>query len=113
MARARGAVAGGGDTLRDSAHGAVRGGAGGAGDDVPARPQRECVGIQGDGGAGKSVREVASSPLAGRGTMRSMVEGDAAGHYDHLLRYTRALTGAAFFAPSQTFLQQGGVMLTR
>ena len=45
--------------------------------------------------------------------LRSMVEGDAAGHYDHLLRYTRALTGAAFFAPSQTFLQQGGVMLTR
>ena len=45
--------------------------------------------------------------------LRSMVDGDASGHYDHLLRYTRALTGAAFFAPSQTFLQQGGVMLTR
>lgn len=42
--------------------------------------------------------------------LRSMVMGDGAGHFDHLLRFTRAVTGAAFFAPSQGFLRQGGLM---
>lgn len=36
--------------------------------------------------------------------LKSMIEGDGAGHTDHLLRFTRAVTGAAFFAPSQDLL---------
>lgn len=40
--------------------------------------------------------------------LRSMYEGDGAGHFDHLLRHTRAVTGAAFFAPAIEFLQQQG-----
>jgi putative iron-dependent peroxidase len=32
--------------------------------------------------------------------LRSMIEGDGQGHRDHLLKYTRAVTGQAFFAPS-------------
>lgn len=36
--------------------------------------------------------------------LKSMIEGDGAGHTDHLLRFTRAVTGAAFFAPSQDML---------
>jgi porphyrinogen peroxidase len=41
--------------------------------------------------------------------LRSMIDGDGAGHFDHLLRFTRAVTGAAFFAPSRVFLRQGGI----
>lgn len=37
--------------------------------------------------------------------LKSMIEGDGAGHCDHLLKYTRAITGQAFFAPSVEFLQ--------
>lgn len=37
--------------------------------------------------------------------LESMIEGDAEGHRDHLLRYTRAVTGQAFFAPSADYLQ--------
>lgn len=40
--------------------------------------------------------------------LSSMYEGDGAGHFDHLLRHTRAVTGAAFFAPAIEFLQQQG-----
>ena len=40
----------------------------------------------------------------------SMYCGDGSGHCDHLLRYTRAVTGAAFFAPSATYLAIGGLM---
>ena len=40
----------------------------------------------------------------------SMYGSNGQGHLDHLLRYTRPVTGAAFFAPSETFLQQGGVI---
>ena len=36
--------------------------------------------------------------------LSSMINGDVAEHYDHLMDYTRAVTGAAFFAPSKTFL---------
>ena len=43
--------------------------------------------------------------------LKSMYEGDGAGHFDHLLRHTRAVTGAAFFAPAIDFLQQQGDML--
>lgn len=32
--------------------------------------------------------------------LESMINGDGGGHTDHLLKYTRAVTGAAFFAPS-------------
>jgi putative iron-dependent peroxidase len=37
--------------------------------------------------------------------LKSMVEGDGEGHTDHLLKYTRAVTGQAFFAPSRVFLE--------
>lgn len=34
-----------------------------------------------------------------------MIEGDDEGNYDHLMDYTRAVTGGAFFMPSVEFLQ--------
>ena len=37
--------------------------------------------------------------------LKSMIEGDGSGHCDHLLKYTRAVTGQAFFAPSVAFLE--------
>ena len=36
--------------------------------------------------------------------LSSMIHGDAHGHSDHLLKYTQAETGSAFFAPSLKFL---------
>jgi len=36
--------------------------------------------------------------------LRSMIFGDEDGNYDHLLEFTQAETGAAFFAPSLNFL---------
>ncbi|WP_371376233.1 Dyp-type peroxidase [Thalassotalea aquiviva] len=36
--------------------------------------------------------------------LQSMIVGDEHGHTDHLLKYTQAETGAAFFAPSLDFL---------
>ena len=38
--------------------------------------------------------------------LKSMIYGDGHGNVDHLLRYTQAETGAAFFAPSLTFLTE-------
>ncbi len=38
--------------------------------------------------------------------LESMIHGDAHGNSDHLLKYTQAETGSAFFAPSLTFLAQ-------
>lgn len=43
--------------------------------------------------------------------LRSMIYGDGHGHHDHLLNYTEAETGAAFFAPSINYLQAEGEML--
>jgi porphyrinogen peroxidase len=34
-----------------------------------------------------------------------MIHADTDGHYDHLLDYTRAVTGCSFFAPSMEFLE--------
>lgn len=42
--------------------------------------------------------------------LRSMVMSDADGDYDHLLNYTSAETGAAFFAPSIDFLISQGAL---
>jgi putative iron-dependent peroxidase len=36
--------------------------------------------------------------------LKSMIYGDEDGNVDHLLKYTQAETGAAFFAPSLNFL---------
>ncbi|MGL4473181.1 MAG: Dyp-type peroxidase [Shewanella sp.] len=36
--------------------------------------------------------------------LRSMIHGDGHGHHDHLLHFTRAVTGSAFFAPSLDFM---------
>jgi len=38
--------------------------------------------------------------------LKSMIHGDEHGNVDHLLKYTQAETGAAFFAPSITFLTE-------
>jgi len=43
------------------------------------------------------------TPLNFELMLRSMIVGDNKGHYDHLLDYTQAVTGAAFFAPSMSF----------
>lgn len=40
--------------------------------------------------------------------LHSMLMSDHKGHYDHLLDYTQAISGAAFFAPSATFLLSQG-----
>ena len=34
-----------------------------------------------------------------------MLVADAEGHYDHLMNYSRAVTGAAFFAPARDWLE--------
>lgn len=36
--------------------------------------------------------------------LKAMIEADAHGHYDHLMNFTDAVTGCAFFAPSIEFL---------
>ncbi|OKY26009.1 Dyp-type peroxidase [Thalassotalea sp. PP2-459] len=36
--------------------------------------------------------------------LKSMIEGDGQGNFDHMLKYTQAETGASFFAPSLNFL---------
>ncbi|MDP2560729.1 Dyp-type peroxidase [Psychrobium sp. 1_MG-2023] len=46
------------------------------------------------------------TPLNFELMLRSMIVGDNNGHYDHLLKYTQAVTGAAFFAPSMSFLNK-------
>lgn len=40
--------------------------------------------------------------------LESMIFGDGQGHHDHLLDYTTAETGAAFFAPSIDFIKRNG-----
>jgi len=47
----------------------------------------------------------ARTPLHFNTMLESMVQGDDEGHTDHLMRYTKAVSGAAFFAPSIEFLQ--------
>ncbi|MBI3992652.1 MAG: Dyp-type peroxidase [Candidatus Lambdaproteobacteria bacterium] len=44
------------------------------------------------------------SPHAFETMLARMIHADAAGHYDHLMRYTRAVTGALCFAPPLDFL---------
>jgi len=43
------------------------------------------------------------TPLNFELMLRSMIVGDNKGHHDHLLKYTQAVTGAAFFAPAASF----------
>lgn len=50
----------------------------------------------------------ASSPNPFRHILESRFFGDGAGHYDKLLDYTSAETGAAFFAPSIEFIKANG-----
>ena len=49
-----------------------------------------------------------SSPEPFELLLKSMICGDAHGHSDHLLKYTQAETGAAFFVPSLNILAQLG-----
>jgi len=48
------------------------------------------------------------SPAPFEMMLKSMIESDEQGHFDHLLKYTQAETGAAFFAPSLNFLADLG-----
>ncbi len=36
--------------------------------------------------------------------LQSMIEGDGEGHFDHLMKYTRAVTGTSFFVPARDWL---------
>ncbi|MGL4638503.1 MAG: Dyp-type peroxidase, partial [Shewanella sp.] len=38
--------------------------------------------------------------------LHSMVFGDGEGHHDHLMHFTRALSGSSFFAPALDFMLQ-------
>jgi len=49
-----------------------------------------------------------SSPEPFELMLKSMIAGDAHGHSDHMLKYTQAETGAAFFVPSLNILAQLG-----
>lgn len=49
-----------------------------------------------------------SDPDAFAAILKNMVMGDDEGDYDHMLNYTTAETGAAFFAPSIDFLVSQG-----
>lgn len=40
--------------------------------------------------------------------LKSMIQGDEQGNFDHMLKYTEAQTGVAFFAPSLNFLASLG-----
>jgi putative iron-dependent peroxidase len=46
-----------------------------------------------------------SSPQPFEAMLKSMIYGDESGNFDHMLKYTQAETGAAFFAPSLNFLE--------
>lgn len=48
----------------------------------------------------------AKSPEVINIALRKMIFADEQGHYDHLLNYTRAVTGCIFFVPSADFLNQ-------
>ncbi|TKB48059.1 Dyp-type peroxidase [Ferrimonas sediminicola] len=45
------------------------------------------------------------TPVHFEAQLKSMIHGDGQGHYDHLLNFTQAVTGAAFFAPSLDFME--------
>jgi putative iron-dependent peroxidase len=47
----------------------------------------------------------ASHPNAFKNLLHSRIYGDQNEHYDRLLDYTNAETGAAFFAPSLTYIR--------
>lgn len=47
---------------------------------------------------------VCRTPTHFEDMLRSMIMGDDEGNSDHLLKYTQALTGSSFFAPSLDFL---------
>ncbi|QSX36584.1 Dyp-type peroxidase [Shewanella sedimentimangrovi] len=40
--------------------------------------------------------------------LQSMIQGDGAGNHDHLLHFTKAMTGSSFFAPSLDFMASYG-----
>ncbi len=46
------------------------------------------------------------SPKPFEAMLKSMVYGDDGGNFDHMLKYTQAETGAAFFVPSLSFLEK-------
>lgn len=50
----------------------------------------------------------AASPQNFTRMLAMMFRRDGHGHYDHLLNFTRPLSGAAFFAPSRDWLEQQG-----
>ncbi|ATG75155.1 peroxidase [Zobellella denitrificans] len=49
-----------------------------------------------------------NTPLHFTRMLDSMFQADGAGHFDHLMLFTQAETGSAFFAPSQEWLERQG-----
>lgn len=47
-----------------------------------------------------------STPSHFEAMLKSMVYGDGQGNHDHLMQFTKALTGSSFFAPSLDFFTQ-------
>ena len=47
-----------------------------------------------------------ASPRPFHDMLDAMLVADEDGHFDHLMHYSRAVTGAAFFAPSTDFLDR-------
>ena len=58
------------------------------------------------GGKGLFFDSYCHSPKPFEIMLNSMIHGDGHGNSDHLLKYTQAETGSAFFAPSLSFLAQ-------
>ena len=50
----------------------------------------------------------AGRPDTFRRMLEQMIVADKAGHYDHLLNFSRAVTGASFFAPPRDWLEARG-----
>ncbi|MBT1444323.1 Dyp-type peroxidase [Shewanella sp. JM162201] len=49
---------------------------------------------------------VCRTPFHFEKMLQSMVHGDGQGNHDHLMHFTRAMTGSSFFAPSLDFLRK-------
>lgn len=95
------------------------------GDRLPATAHIKRVSVKEDGKSLKILRHsmpygtasehglyfvaYAARPDAFPRMLERMIVADDAGHYDHLMDYARAVTGAAFFAPARDWLEvQGG-----
>ena len=58
--------------------------------------------------AGLLFASYCRTPLHFELMLEAMMKADEAGHYDHLMNFSTAVTGCAFFAPSVEFLKKHG-----